>query len=96
MTGTKVKPEDPDAYHKIKKKDKVIIKFLKRRQRNEVIFKQKGLKSKGEDLLALQFGRSFSINDSMCFENQVLFYKCQQLKNSGKTFSIGFLTTHYM
>ena len=51
-----------------------------------MIFKQKELKSKGDDLLALQFGRSLFINNSMCFENQVLFYKCRQLKNLGKIF----------
>ena len=55
LTGTKVKPEDLDVCHRMKKKDK-IIKFKNRKQRNEVIFKQKELKSKGEDLLALQLG----------------------------------------
>ena len=71
----------------MKKKVKMIIKFKNRKQRNEVIFKQKQLKSKGEDLLALQFGRSLFIKDSMCFENQVLFYECGRLKNTGKIFS---------
>ena len=65
MTGTKVKPEDLDACHRMKKKDKVIIKFKNRKQRNEVSFKQKELKSKGEDVLELQFGRLLFINDSM-------------------------------
>ena len=83
----KVKPEDLDACHRMKKKVKMIIKFKNRKQRNEVIFKQKQLKSKGEDLLALQFGRSLFIKDSMCFENQVLFYECGRLKNTGKIFS---------
>ena len=55
LTGTEVKPEDLDVCHRMKKKDK-IIKFKNRKQRNEVIFKQKELKSKGEDLLALQLG----------------------------------------
>ena len=68
---------DLDACHRMKKKDKVIIKFKNRKQRNDVIFKRKELKSKGDDLLALQFGRSLFINDSMFSENQVLFYKCQ-------------------
>ena len=27
LTGTKVKPNDLDPYHRMKKKDKVIIKF---------------------------------------------------------------------
>ena len=68
----------------MKNRDKVIIKFKNRKQKNEVNFKQKELKSKGEDLLALPFGQLLFINDSMCFENQVLFYKYWQSKNTGK------------
>ena len=65
MTGTKVKPDDLDACHRIKKKNKVISKLKKRKQRNYVIFKRKELKSKGDDLPALQFGQSLFINESM-------------------------------
>ena len=96
LTSTKVKSENLDACHRMKKKDKVIIKFKKWKQRNDVIFKQKELKSKGEDLLALHFGRVLFINDSMYFENQVLFYKYRQSKNFRKSFRIGFLTIHYI
>ena len=56
LSGTKVKPDDLDACHRMKKKDKVIIRFKNRKQRNDVIFKRKGLKTKGNDLIALQFG----------------------------------------
>ena len=87
LTGTKVKPDDLDACHRMKKKDKV-IKFKNRKQRNDVIFNRKELKSKEDDLLALQFSRSLFINDSMCFENQVLFDKCRHLKNLGKIFLV--------
>ena len=45
LTGTKVKQDDLDACHRMKKKDKVIIKFKKRKQRNDMIFKRKELKS---------------------------------------------------
>ena len=89
LTGTKDNPEDIDSCHRMRNKDKVIIKFKNWKQRNDVIFKPKELKLKGEDPLALQFYRSLFIN-SMCFENQVLFYKCRQLKNFGKTFSCWF------
>ena len=54
LTGSKVKPDDLDACHRMKKKDKVIIKFKNRKQRNDVILKE--LKTKGDGLLALQFG----------------------------------------
>ena len=35
-------------------------------------------------LRGLQFGQSLIINDSMCFENQVLFHKYCKLKNLGR------------
>ena len=80
LTGTTVKPDDIHVCHRMNKV-KVIIKFKNRKQRNEVMFKRKELKSKTAELRALQFGQSLFINDSMCFENQVLFYKCRKLKN---------------
>ena len=39
LTGTKVRSNDLDACHRIKKKAKVIIKFKYRKQRGNVIFK---------------------------------------------------------
>ena len=74
----------------MKNKEKVIVKFKDRKQRNKVIFSRKELKLKGEQLRNLQFDPSFFINDSMCFENQSLFYKCHQLKNVGKLFYFWF------
>ena len=90
LTGTTVTPDDLQACHRMKNKEKVIVKFKDRKQRNKVIFSRKELKSKGEQLRDLQFGPSLFINDSMCFENQSLFYKCRQLKNVGKLFSFWF------
>ena len=90
LTGTKVKPDVLDACYSLKKTDQMIIKFKNRKQRINMIFKWKELKSKGNDLIALQFGWSLFINDSMCFKNQVPFYKCWQLKNFGKIFSYWF------
>ena len=49
----------------MEKNDKVIIKFKNRKQYNDVNFKRKELKLKGNDLLALQFGQLLFINDSM-------------------------------
>ena len=90
LTGTTVTRDDLQACHRMKNKEKVIVKFKDRKQRNKVIFSRKELKSKGEQLRELQFGPSLFINDSMCFENQSLFYKCRQLKNVGKLFSFWF------
>ena len=67
LTGTKVISDDLDAFHIEKTKDKVIIKSKNRKQRNDVIFKRKQLKSKGDDLVAFQFGRSLYINENIYF-----------------------------
>ena len=84
LTGTKVKLDDLDACHRMKMNDNVINKFKNRKQRINMIFKQKEFKSKGDDLPALQFGRLLFINGSMRFANHVLFYNCRHLKNLGK------------
>ena len=90
LTGTTVTLDNLQACHHMKNKEKVIVEFKDRKQRNKVIFSRKELKSKGQQLRDLQFGPSLFINGSMCFENQSLFYKCHQLKNVGKLFSFWF------
>ena len=86
MTETTVTSDDLQACHRMKNKEKVIVKFKDRKQRSKVIFNWKELNSTGEqplDLqfvpelnstgeqpLDLQFVPSLFINDSMCFENQ--------------------------
>ena len=81
----------------MKNKEKVIVKFKDRKQRNKVIFNWKELKLKGEQLQELEFGPKLFMNDSMCFENQSIFYKCQQLKNAGDFFFFfGFSITYWM
>ena len=52
LTGTKVMSDDLDSFHRMKKKDKVIINPKNIKQRNDVIFKRKKLMSKGDDLVA--------------------------------------------
>ena len=56
-----------------------------------MFFKRKLLKSKVENLQAIQYGQSLFINDSMCSENQVLFYECCKLKNVGRLFALWLL-----
>ena len=91
LTGTTVTPDDLQACHRMKNKEKVIVKFKDRKQRNKVFFFScKELKSKGKQLRDLQFGPSLFINDSMCFDNQSLFYKRRQLKNVYKLLSFWF------
>ena len=50
LTGTTVRPDDLQACHCMKNKEKVIVKFKDRKQRNKVTFSRKELKSKGEQL----------------------------------------------
>ena len=50
LTGTTVKPDNRQACHRMKNKEKIIVKFKDRKQRNKVIFSRKELKSKGEQL----------------------------------------------
>ena len=90
LTGTSVKPHDIHICHQMKNKEKVIIKFKDRKLRNEEVFERQELKSKAAELRALQFGQSLFINDSMCFENQILFYKCRKLKNLGRLSAVWF------
>ena len=61
----------------MKNKDKIIVNFKNRKQRNKVVFSRKELISKGEQLRDLQFGLSFLIKESKCFENESLFYMCR-------------------
>ena len=68
-----VTPDDLQACHRMKNKEKVNGKFKDRQQRNKVIFNLKELKSKGEQQQDLHFGPPLFINDSMCLENQSLF-----------------------
>ena len=90
LTGTTAKLDNIHVCQQMKNIEKVIIKFKGRKQRNEIVFKRNELKSKTAELRALQFGQLLFINDSMCFENQVLFYKCRKLKNLGRLSAVWF------
>ena len=90
LTSTTVTPDHLQACHHMKNNEKVIVKVKDRKQRNKVILSRKDLKLKGEKLGDLKFSPSHFINDSVCLENQSLFYKCCQLKNVNKLFTFWF------
>ena len=101
LTGRK-KSAKPCLWLALKLSQKILItewkwelgnKFKNREKRNQVILKQAELKSKGDDLLALQSFQSLFINDNMCFKNWVRFYQCQQLKILSIIFSYCFFLT---
>ena len=79
LTGILVKQEDLHACHRMKDQSKVIIKFKDRKQKYRVIHNRKKL-ANNEDVKSLGFGNELYISESMCIENQQLFYRCRRLK----------------
>ena len=46
LTGVNVTPEQLHSYHRLKKRNRVIVKFKCRKQRQNVLFNRKNLKDK--------------------------------------------------
>ena len=88
LTGHEVKQNDSQAYHRLKKKKLVIVKFKCRKLKQKVLVNQKNRRNKSEDLRQLKFSGKLFISESMCHENHQLAYKCPQLKNAGKIHSV--------
>ena len=90
LTGHEVKPNDLQAWHRLKKKELATVKFKCRKLKQKVLVNRKILRNKSEDLHQLKFSGSLFISESMCHENHQLAYKCRQLKNAGKIHSTWF------
>ena len=91
LTGIPVSAGDLEACHRMRQRDWVIIKFSSRKKRNEIIFKKKSLNGKSDELKNLGFTLAkLFISDSMCHENNQLFYRCRQLKRLGLLHSAWF------
>ena len=90
LTGVTVNPDDIQACHRMKKKDRVIVKFTNRKMKQNVIKNRKLLGTKSLDLTRLKFSGKLFVSDSMCMENQQLSYLCRQLKNAKKIHSTWF------
>ena len=90
LTGVNVVPEDLQACHRMKRSDRVIVKFKCHIQKQSLIYKHKNLGTKSQELTNLKFlGRLF-VSESMSHENQQLAYKCRQLKSARKIHSTWF------
>ena len=87
LTEVSVEPDDLQACHHMRKKDRVIIKFKCRKQQHHVLSNHKTLQNKSLDLTQLKFSGELFVNESMCHENQQLAYKCCQLKSTRKIHS---------
>ena len=90
LTGVNVVPNDLHACHRMKRSDRVIVKFKCRKQKNSVIYKRKNLGNKSQELCNLKFSERLFVNESMSYENQQLAYKCRQLKSARKIHSTCF------
>ena len=84
LTGHKVKPDDLQGCHHLKKKDTVIVKLECRKQKHSILINRKNLHKKSDVLTQLNFSGRLFVSESMCHENHQLSSKCRQLKNAGK------------
>ena len=78
LTGTPVSAGDLEACHRMRRRDRVIVKFSSRKKRNDVIFKKNSLNGKSDELKNFEFtSAKLFMSDSMCHENHQLFYRCR-------------------
>ena len=90
LTGTSVEPDELQACHRMRKKDRVVIKFKCRKQKHRVLLNRKTLQNKSLDLTQLKFSGRLFVNENMCHENHQLAYKCRQWKSARKIHSTWF------
>ena len=60
--GISAEPDDLQACHRMRKKDRVIIKFKCRKQKHGVLISRKTLKNKSLDLAQLKFSEKLFVN----------------------------------
>ena len=74
LTGTPVSAGELEACHRMRRRDRVIVKFSSRKKRNDVIFKKKSLNGKPDELKSFGFmSEKLFISDSMLHANHQLF-----------------------
>ena len=84
LTGILVELDDLKAWHRMRKKDRVIIKFKCRKQKHCVLLNNKTLQNKSLNLTQLKFSGKLFVNEIMCHENHQLAHKCRLLKSVRK------------
>ena len=90
LTGVSVEPNNLQACHRMRRKDRVIVKFKCRKQKHHVLSKCKTWQNKNLDLTQLKFSGKLFVSESMCHENHQLAYTCFQLKSVRKILSTWF------
>ena len=78
------------ACHRMKRSDKMIVKFKCRKQKQSLIYKRKNPGTKSQELTNLKFSGRLFVSESISNENQQLVYKCRQLKSARKIDSTWF------
>ena len=63
LTETSVKPDDLQVCHRMRKKDRVIIKFKCRKQKHRVLLNRKTLQNKSLDFTRLNFSGKLFVCD---------------------------------
>ena len=63
LTGVNVTPEQLHSCHRLKKRNRAIVKFKCRKQRQNVLFNRKNLKHKSSDLSQLRFSGKLFISN---------------------------------
>ena len=76
LTGVNIVPEDLHACHRMKRSDRVILKFKCRKQKQSLIYKHKNLATESQELTNLKFSGRLFVSKSMSHENQQLACKC--------------------
>ena len=71
LTGVNVVPEDLQACHRMKRSDRVIVKFKCCKQKQSLIYKCKNRGTKSQELTNLKFSGRLFVSESMS-----LAYKC--------------------
>ena len=83
LSGVQVDPTEIIATHRLRQRDRAIVKFCNRKKRNEVYNKRKDLQHKSQELKELMFKDKLYISESISAENSHLFYLYRKLKSRG-------------
>ena len=83
--GSEVSPRDIEACHRLKKdNDRVIVKFSRRKDCEQIMSVKKDLKHLKMQEVGLPGNRSIFINTSLCPYYRMLWSKCKRLHDLGK------------
>ena len=71
---------DVQSYHRLKKKERTIVKFFKRKDYLQIVRAKKELKSLDPTEFDFLENTSIFVNESLCPYNRDIWNKCKKLK----------------